>query len=106
MFARSLARKALGNEEFCMQVDAHTKFREHWDTLSKREWKATNNEFAVLTHPPADFTLYEKYTDNGEEATVVPRVCKVLFQPIGFPVCVFFVIVSQKHAAPDKLSDA
>lgn len=77
-WARSLTRKILGNEEFCLQIDAHTEFAPEWDEKVKHEWAATGNEFGIIsTVPPA----------IGEaDDTSVPRQCWVKFQEIGAPV--------------------
>lgn len=80
VFARSLTKKALGNEEFCMQVDAHTEFVKGWDMLAVDEWKKTSNEFGVISTAPAAKSA--KDTDPGK----VPRQCRVKFLDNGFPV--------------------
>lgn len=86
LYARSMARKILGNEEFCMQVDAHSSFRKNWDQLAKNDWKSTNNEFAVLSHVPAKQADEIEQSDGGSQESVVPRQCKVSFQDNGVPV--------------------
>lgn len=88
IFARSLTKKALGNEEFCMQVDAHTDFVKDWDTLAVEEWKKTNNEFGVISTVPA--AKAEKDNDPGK----VPRQCKVKFLDNGFPVSILIFELS------------
>jgi Glycosyltransferase (GlcNAc) len=86
MLARSMARKVLGNEEFCMQIDAHTEFVKNWDVLALEEWKKTENEFGVLSNVPADKANKAVHVDGGTKATVVPRQCAVRFLENGFPV--------------------
>jgi hypothetical protein len=85
-WARSLSRKLLGNEEFCLQIDAHSKFVEHWDRLLKEEWKAANNEFAIFSHPPRAITDFEK---RGELTKIVPRNCAVDLLDVQVPVSNF-----------------
>ena len=80
MWARSLSRKVLGNEEYCMQVDAHSDFAPNWDELAKSEWKQTRNEFAVISHVPPRLAVKE------EASSKVPRQCRVYFRDNGFPV--------------------
>jgi hypothetical protein len=82
-WARSLGRKLLGNEEFCLQIDAHSLFVEHWDQLLKEEWKSANNEFAILSHPPPATSEYDR---RGENAKTVPRGCSVDFLEVLIPV--------------------
>jgi hypothetical protein len=77
-YARSLAHKVLGNEEFCMQIDAHMEFVMDWDMKLKQEWANTGNEFGIISTVP---------TGLGDKGDVsVPRMCAVEFQDIGAPV--------------------
>lgn len=76
--ARALTRKIVGNEEFCLQVDAHTTFRQDWEKEAIEEWKKVGNEFAILSTVPADIAEKSDYegwtaTKSGE----VPRQCLV-----------------------------
>jgi Glycosyltransferase (GlcNAc) len=88
MFARSMIRKVLGNEEFCMQIDAHTEFVSDWDELALSEWKKTNNEFGIISNVPADKKDLQLYSDgNDSKLTEVPRQCAIHFLDNGFPVC-------------------
>jgi hypothetical protein len=86
IYSRSLARKALGNEEFCMQIDAHTTFVKGWDDLAVEQWKQTQNEFGILSNVPVPKTEEEAHSQEGEHFTEVPRQCSVKFQENGFPV--------------------
>ena len=87
MLARSMIRKVLGNEEFCMQIDAHTDFAVGWDELAMSEWKKVNNEFGILSNvpaPKADKALYINESDS--KFNEVPRQCALRFLDNGFPV--------------------
>ena len=86
LYARSMTRKILGNEEFCMQVDSHSAFRKNWDTLAKEEWTKTNNEFAVISHVPAKVGEQVEHEDGGPLQFEVPRQCNIQFQDTGIPV--------------------
>ena len=86
IYTRSLARKILGNEEFCMQIDAHTAFVKGWDTLAKEQWTSTANEFGILSNVPAEKEHMELYAVGGEKFTEVPRQCTIRFLDNGFPV--------------------
>ncbi|KAL7563395.1 hypothetical protein ACA910_016495 [Epithemia clementina (nom. ined.)] len=79
MYARSLMRKLLGNEEFCLQLDAHSTMAQHWDVGLTSEWQSTNNEFAVLSTIPMDFAMM------AEKKTFVPRQCVIRMQDNGVP---------------------
>lgn len=86
ILARSMARKVLGNEEFCMQIDAHTDFVKDWDKLVIEEWEKTENEFGIISTVPADKASKSMYTESGSQVTEVPRQCMVRFLDNGFPV--------------------
>lgn len=86
-FARSLARKVLGNEEYCMQIDAHSDFVKNWDTLLKEEWKHTKNEFAVISTVPPPISEKNDLQPGGSKEREVPRACAVRFmQHNGVPM--------------------
>lgn len=81
IWARSLARKILGDEEFCLQIDAHTEFVSEWDDKVKHEWAATGNEFGIISTVPLGLSEHET-----EPANSVPRQCMVQFLEVGIPV--------------------
>ena len=88
--ARALTRKIVGNEEFCLQVDAHTTFRQDWEKEAIEEWKKVGNEFAILSTVPADIAEKSDYegwtaTKSGE----VPRQCLVTVAENDTPVSSF-----------------
>eukprot|EP00934_Nitzschia_sp_Nitz4_P000931 Nitzschia sp. Nitz4//scaffold82_size85912//42151//44131//NITZ4_005142-RA/size85912-snap-gene-0.140-mRNA-1//-1//CDS//3329558838//931//frame0 len=82
VWARSLTRKILGNEEFCLQIDAHTAFVQDWDDKLKHEWAATGNEFGILSTVPLPIA---ELTMPTEESNAVPRQCHVEFVEVGVP---------------------
>jgi hypothetical protein len=86
ILARSMTRKSLGNEEFCMQVDAHTDFAKNWDAMVVEEWEQTENEFAIITAVPAPKTEKEAHTEGGEKFKKVPRQCYIRFRDNKYPV--------------------
>eukprot|EP01060_Flectonema_neradi_P040462 TRINITY_DN9218_c0_g1_i1.p1 TRINITY_DN9218_c0_g1~~TRINITY_DN9218_c0_g1_i1.p1 ORF type:complete len:435 (+),score=55.09 TRINITY_DN9218_c0_g1_i1:63-1367(+) len=49
MHARSFSGELLGDEDFCLQVDAHTQPTKNWDTRLIEEWSHAENEYAVLS---------------------------------------------------------
>jgi hypothetical protein len=55
-YARALGAKLVDTtkDEYCMQIDAHTKVAKGWDKLILAEWGATENEFAVLSTYPTN----------------------------------------------------
>lgn len=86
MYARSFTRKLLANEEYCLQIDAHTTFLSNWDTIAKEEWLMASNEFGIVTTVPPPVSEQEKYTTGGEFEFTVPRQCSIQFRDNGFPV--------------------
>jgi hypothetical protein len=86
MFARSLARKVLGNEEFCMQIDAHTSFAKNWDEILKSEWKNTDNEFGIISTVPPPKDEQDIYQPGGTKEKEVPRMCLITYNDNGVPV--------------------
>ena len=49
VFARHLANRMYRGEYFAMQIDAHVRFIEHWDTSIIGQWRSAKNEMAVLS---------------------------------------------------------
>ena len=86
IYARTMARKVLGNEEFCMQIDAHTDFVKNWDEIAVEEWHLAGNEFGVVTAVPAPKSKKESHSPGGIDFKKVPRQCKIKFRDNGFPV--------------------
>lgn len=85
--ARALTRKILGNEEYCLQIDAHTSFASNWDTIAKEEWLKTGNEFAILSTAPARMGEQAEYESwSGAKSGEVPRQCLVKILDNGIPV--------------------
>ena len=80
MYARSLMRKLLGNENFCLQIDTHSTLSPDWDVGLLQEWRMTNNEFGVLSTIPADRSQSFKGNPGA-----VPRQCSISFQSNGVP---------------------
>lgn len=52
MFARFLEQTLIKDEEFCLQIDSHMVFPEHWDKLALGDWLSAENEMAVMTTYP------------------------------------------------------
>ncbi|KAL7540463.1 hypothetical protein ACHAXR_012925 [Thalassiosira sp. AJA248-18] len=83
VYARSFIRKVLGNEEFCMQIDAATDFAQGWDNLAIQQWMKTGNEYAILSNVPSPSKEREKSGDNSVE---VPRQCSIKIGSEGVPL--------------------
>ena len=76
----------MGNEEFCMQIDAATDFSQGWDTLAIQQWTQINNEYAVLSNPPLHTTEKQRKEKNGVMNAEVPRQCSIKVGSEGVPL--------------------
>lgn len=47
----------LGDEEFFLQIDSHSRFDLHWDELVLRVWEECKNPKAYLSHYPPGYKL-------------------------------------------------
>ena len=73
--ARHFQQQLVQNEEFCLQVDCHSIFTNHWDKFMVEDWADANNEMAVLTTYPHDLHSFVK--DNGDNNAPggLPFIC-------------------------------
>lgn len=71
--SRYMQQQLQGDQEFCLQVDAHSDFVSHWDMAMLETWSATRNEYAILSTKPPN--LGELNSANGE----VNHVCGTSF---------------------------
>lgn len=74
-FARYMQESLHTNEEFCLQIDAHSDFAPHWDVLLTEMWGATDNEYAVISGVPVDVAVLARNTLNNEDQQV-PHLCQ------------------------------
>jgi hypothetical protein len=63
------------NEEFCLQIDAHSDFAPRWDTLLTEMWGSVENEYAILSSTPVDIAVLKR-ADLNEEGQQVPHLCQ------------------------------
>jgi len=75
----------LGDEEFCLQIDAHTDFTMHWDEVAKKEWLMTENEYAIISTKPAAILSKDEHEEGMERFREVPRRCHIGYHPEGIP---------------------
>lgn len=98
IYARSLQRKLLANEEFCLQLDAHSRLADGWDEGLQQQWRATHNEFGVISTVPPFATDFDKLKPGAPMEAKVPRQCALHFQDNGVPNYDAFM------KSPDKLT--
>lgn len=80
VYARGLQPKTLQDEDFCMQIDAHSIFKKSWDMLMLQQWGMTENEFAVLSTYPTNYKDLDKNSNNHWE---MPHLCGVSMSSSG-----------------------
>ena len=93
---RLLATSMYNNEDYFLQVDAHTRFADHWDTyLIDRLHKAqilVNNEKVVLSGLPG-FYAYENHEDDNAYPIKTSG-------PLKYPKWVPGEYMSEEHVMP------
>jgi len=90
-YARSFVRKLLGNEEYCMQIDASADFTKYWDELAIQQWSLVQNEYAILSNVPERDKNYGigggiGGGEGGGVAPEVPRQCAIKIGSEGVPL--------------------
>lgn len=72
--ARANAEAMLGDQEFALQIDAHSTFVPGWDTTLVDMWRATGDEFAVLSGYPRSETQM-RGDGRGQTFRNMPMIC-------------------------------
>lgn len=72
-YARHLGSYLINDEEFCLQIDAHTDFIKDWDIEMTNMWGSINNEYAILSTVPPNI---DELSENKDE---VPHLCEAFF---------------------------
>ena len=86
VYARSFTRKLLGNEEFCMEIDASMDFAKNWDNAAIEQWKLTNNEYSVLSNVPLSTKDKGGVATDKKNPFEVPRQCDIKIGSEGVPL--------------------
>uniref|UniRef100_A0A7S1U7Y9 PPIase cyclophilin-type domain-containing protein n=1 Tax=Phaeomonas parva TaxID=124430 RepID=A0A7S1U7Y9_9STRA len=85
--ARHLGDRLYRGEHFVLQVDAHSTFAADWDEDIINQWKATNNEMAIMSTYPTDIKGFGgvPVLDENNHSTVksTPVMCNSQFEPSG-----------------------
>ncbi|ETV92371.1 hypothetical protein H310_13269 [Aphanomyces invadans] len=78
-YARHHQQKLVGDQEFCLQLDAHSIFTKKWDEGLFMDWKATNNEMAVLsTYLHHCHEGYIKSDGTNNPPDQLPHLCTTI----------------------------
>lgn len=59
-YARYLITQLIDDEDFFLQIDAHTRFYDNWDELAIKCYKECNDEKAIITNFPISFEYMNK----------------------------------------------
>ncbi|OQS03914.1 GlcNac transferase [Thraustotheca clavata] len=81
--ARSYQQLLVGNQEFCLQLDAHSVFTNDWDLGLVEDWKTVGNEMGVLTtylHNLHDFVQPDGSNKGASYDTPqhLPHICQTM----------------------------
>ena len=87
----------MGDEEFCLQIDAHSDFTKDWDKVLKEQWLMTENEYAIISTKPAPIQEKQFFEMGGSRANEVLRLCHAGYHPEGIP----WFYTDQKALAQD-----
>ena len=60
-------------DDFCLQIDAHSDAVQGWDTKLLQEWGRTNNEYAILSTYPTSYDHIDGSGGNGHDE--MPHIC-------------------------------
>ncbi|OQS05126.1 GlcNac transferase [Thraustotheca clavata] len=76
--ARHYQQRLVGDQEFCLQLDAHSIFTIDWDVGIVEDWKTTDNEMAVLSTYLHD--LNDFIGPNGKNLAPqhLPHICQTM----------------------------
>jgi len=77
IIARASQETLIADEEFCLQVDAHSHFATHWDTKLVRQWQSTGNDNAILT------TYVNDIADRDSGSAGQPHLCQTTWGANG-----------------------
>jgi len=77
-YGRFMEETLLKDQDFCLQVDAHSDFIQDWDMDAVSTWRKLDNEYGILsTAPPG---LDKLSNSNSEE---VDHLCAATFTKMG-----------------------
>ncbi|KDO27967.1 hypothetical protein SPRG_07244 [Saprolegnia parasitica CBS 223.65] len=75
-YARHLQQQLIhADDDFCLQLDAHSVFTNDWDAALLREWERTENEMAVLTTYLHDLHGYVGGDGKNWPPSQLPHLC-------------------------------
>jgi hypothetical protein len=78
--SRVMQEQLLGDEEFCLQVDSHTKFVKNWDEILMKTWADANNEYGIIsTVPPSTSTIRATQFGESVDESHLNHMCSATF---------------------------
>ena len=70
----------MDDEDFCMQIDAHSDAAQNWDTQMLAEWGRCDNEYAVISTYPSNIKDIGK---NSNKHWEMPHLCEAAILGMG-----------------------
>ncbi|ETV78557.1 hypothetical protein H257_08063 [Aphanomyces astaci] len=76
--ARHYQQKLVGDQEFCLQLDAHSVFTNDWDVGMMQDWTTLNNEMAVLTTYLHNLNDFIGDDGTNKPPNHLPHICQTM----------------------------
>jgi len=72
-------------EDFCLQIDAHSVFVNHWDDKIIQQWASTENEYAILSTYPTNAQDINAFGEpnNANNHWEMPHMCSAEISGTG-----------------------
>lgn len=84
-YARYFQGLLIDDEEFCLQVDAHSVVVQDWDVQLLRIWEQTSNEHAIISSQPLDISFVNKNNHMNN-----PHLCQAKIDERLYPSSLHF----------------
>jgi len=81
-WARNITQKDWDGEKFSLQLDSHMRFIENWDETIINIWESLNDDKAIITGYPPNFTPGSPESDWYK----VPQICNVYKFDHNYPL--------------------
>ncbi|ETW05293.1 hypothetical protein H310_04246 [Aphanomyces invadans] len=76
--ARHYQQKLVGDQEFCLQLDAHSVFTNDWDVGIVKDWTTLNNEMGVLTTYLHGLNNFVGDDGTNKPPDHLPHICQTM----------------------------
>ncbi|KAF0684285.1 Aste57867_23749 [Aphanomyces stellatus] len=76
--ARHYQQKLVGDQEFCLQLDAHSVFTNDWDVGLVADWKSVDNEMGILSTYLHNLNDFIKDDGSNNAPHHLPHICQTM----------------------------